>query len=244
MEHRKNPPATGIADGREGERNTASMHVHRHDSTKERILQSKNRDIGGIVDSIFEARSKEEVHDLRYESNNPQFRKEILDAHGNACANCGKTNDIELHHIVPLSVGGTNAISNVIPLCRECHRSIHFHKKSWEQHIHSSKTIGRPRCQECVPAYETIIEDYLRCRITKRDAAILLNVGCWNHLSERVWFKEYLRKTGVSEYKNNLSLLTNHNGELVDGQHIGYIVRNGKREDFFWESPGDVQIIS
>jgi 5-methylcytosine-specific restriction protein A len=36
----------------------------------------------------------------------------------------------EIHHIVPLNKGGTNERSNLMPICRECHRVI---------------TTGRPR---------------------------------------------------------------------------------------------------
>lgn len=41
------------------------------------------------------------------------------------CINCGSTDNIELHHIVPLIVGGTNNINNIVPVCEECHNKIH-----------------------------------------------------------------------------------------------------------------------
>ena len=42
------------------------------------------------------------------------------------CAKCGQMDgDIELHHIVPLAIGGTNHDSNIVPLCRECHELVH-----------------------------------------------------------------------------------------------------------------------
>lgn len=30
-----------------------------------------------------------------------------------------------LHHVIPLSMGGTNNISNIVVLCDECHSKIH-----------------------------------------------------------------------------------------------------------------------
>lgn len=42
------------------------------------------------------------------------------------CAYCGQrvpTSDLEPDHVVPLSRGGRNSITNVVPCCRDCNRS-------------------------------------------------------------------------------------------------------------------------
>lgn len=42
------------------------------------------------------------------------------------CRKYGKLNKaVEVHHIVPLSEGGTNKFSNLISLCHRCHAKIH-----------------------------------------------------------------------------------------------------------------------
>lgn len=41
------------------------------------------------------------------------------------CANCGDEEPLEVHHIIPLLMGGTNTLANLITLCRFCHRSLH-----------------------------------------------------------------------------------------------------------------------
>ena len=41
------------------------------------------------------------------------------------CAECGSTNSIELHHPIPISMGG----KFVIPLCSECHGKAHGMKR-------------------------------------------------------------------------------------------------------------------
>lgn len=41
------------------------------------------------------------------------------------CATCGGTDDIELHHIIPLAAGGTNDYYNLIYLCHNCHMKLH-----------------------------------------------------------------------------------------------------------------------
>lgn len=37
------------------------------------------------------------------------------------CARCGSSEDIELHHMIPLALGGTTEEPNLICLCRKCH---------------------------------------------------------------------------------------------------------------------------
>ena len=47
---------------------------------------------------------------------------------GKVCQACGATlTGLELHHIVPLSKGGTNNPMNTIQLCEKCHSKRHKH---------------------------------------------------------------------------------------------------------------------
>lgn len=41
------------------------------------------------------------------------------------CTNCGATERLEVHHIVPAEVGGTHALDNLQILCFKCHRTEH-----------------------------------------------------------------------------------------------------------------------
>jgi 5-methylcytosine-specific restriction endonuclease McrA len=41
------------------------------------------------------------------------------------CAVCGAKVGLELHHIMPLAMGGTNDIENMMVLCHEHHVQIH-----------------------------------------------------------------------------------------------------------------------
>ena len=41
------------------------------------------------------------------------------------CRQCGATSDLHLHHIVPRSSGGSDAIDNMTYLCADCHRALH-----------------------------------------------------------------------------------------------------------------------
>lgn len=54
-----------------------------------------------------------------------QLRSEYLNQLYNFCFNCESTEDLHMHHIVPLALGGTNRITNMAMLCVDCHSKVH-----------------------------------------------------------------------------------------------------------------------
>jgi 5-methylcytosine-specific restriction endonuclease McrA len=44
----------------------------------------------------------------------------LLESHGVVCLACGADEDLSVDHIVPLSHGASNAISNIQSLCETC----------------------------------------------------------------------------------------------------------------------------
>lgn len=49
---------------------------------------------------------------------------DLCDSHGFRCLICGEENNLEPHHRFDLALGGSNAIENIEPLCRDCHKHI------------------------------------------------------------------------------------------------------------------------
>ncbi len=49
----------------------------------------------------------------------------LVERHGARCAYCGGEGPLEIEHRVPLSRGGTNDISNIVPACRGCNARKH-----------------------------------------------------------------------------------------------------------------------
>ena len=41
------------------------------------------------------------------------------------CEICGKTNNLEIHHIIPVYRGGRSDADNLKVLCKDCHKKIH-----------------------------------------------------------------------------------------------------------------------
>jgi hypothetical protein len=57
----------------------------------------------------------------------PSVRREVMARDGHRCrtAGCGGAHFLDVHHIVPRALGGTNDPENLATLCSACHRMIH-----------------------------------------------------------------------------------------------------------------------
>ena len=52
--------------------------------------------------------------------------KWIRDAKYHFCAACGREDDLQYHHLVPIALGGSNTPDNIIVLCAGCHQKWHM----------------------------------------------------------------------------------------------------------------------
>ena len=66
---------------------------------------------------------------------------------GQECCNCGSKDNLEYHHIIPLSLGGNNKLSNLCCLCYSCHSLLHFGKTKHINHSEATKK-GLQRARE------------------------------------------------------------------------------------------------
>lgn len=68
-------------------------------------------------------------HDKKYGNNWKRIRANYVKSHP-LCERCLKEGRItpveEVHHIIPLSRGGTNQFCNLMSLCQSCHTKIHY----------------------------------------------------------------------------------------------------------------------
>lgn len=49
------------------------------------------------------------------------LRKKVIKRDNNRCTNCGRSSNLTVDHKVPLSLGGSNIMSNLTTLCKDCH---------------------------------------------------------------------------------------------------------------------------
>jgi 5-methylcytosine-specific restriction endonuclease McrA len=66
-------------------------------------------------------------HSSDYPENWDEITAKVRARDGHKCGNCGSTTNLDVHHIVPKSRGGTNELSNLRTLCHDCHKKIHPH---------------------------------------------------------------------------------------------------------------------
>lgn len=125
---------------------------------------------------------------LRKEFVKPSFRKRMVKELGESCVNCGSSHSVEYHHIVPLVNGGTNRMSNIVPLCETCHYKAH------DRHSFNSKNGGRPALINYEEA-KPVLHRYFNLEIGMKEAKKLLGMS---PATKSSWYK--LTKLYKEEY--------------------------------------------
>lgn len=81
--------------------------------------------------AFVKRRIKAKWSSSRRETIPPSIRREVLERDEHTCANVPCPNEAtHVHHIVPVSRGGSNHPDNLISLCKECHRKVHS-RSNW-----------------------------------------------------------------------------------------------------------------
>lgn len=81
-----------------------------------------------------------------YEKTWHDYRELTFEKYGHCCAKCGSKEELQIHHIIPISKGGTNDLTNLIPLCKKCHEKIHkfkFQENNKQVPINYGKKISK-----------------------------------------------------------------------------------------------------
>ena len=69
-------------------------------------------------EALYKPKSRDSRIELRMK------RKKKAAEHIKQCAFCGTKKNLEEHHMIPLSMGGTNDELNLIFLCKDCHKDV------------------------------------------------------------------------------------------------------------------------
>ena len=75
-----------------------------------------------------------------------EAQRQILIARHGGCFHCGANPAMcQIHHIKPVSQGGSTRLDNMVPVCWDCHQKIHYH--GWQIHtinrVHTLHPPGR-----------------------------------------------------------------------------------------------------
>ena len=173
-----------------------------------------------------------EYKELRTEFNRPSFKSILTDNLGCKCANCGSEAGIQYHHIVPLALGGTNKLSNIVPLCYGCHKAAH-NGQHMQRYRKKGDNEGRPKSCSDEIAFKAF-DDWATCKIGTMECKVRMGLSEKTHLTDRPQFKAYKASRGIIENKNNIDIIRKKNGgKLPNNSHLGYIVYDDGRRELF-----------
>ena len=138
-------------------------------------------------------------------------RKDFVNNIPCVCANCGREDNVEYHHIVPLANGGKDIITNIAPLCATCHDKAHQRIKPRQ-----TKAGGRkPKVQyEEASLY---IKQYLNCEITSQELKDKLKVGQNSDTSVKDIrsVQRYIKENNIT--KEQLNKASRHSAYILTG---------------------------
>lgn len=75
-------------------------------------------------------------------SNSTYLKIFLIDERGANCEECGSDGKLIVHHILPVSMAGSDDFDNLLLLCHECHLNKHNHKFS-ETGYNSDRKISK-----------------------------------------------------------------------------------------------------
>ena len=144
--------------------------------------------------------SQEEYDERRAEFNNPKFKEKMKKYCGDTCIVCNTNDNIEYHHLIPLSMNGTNNLSNIVPMCHEHHNEIHGK-------ITNKRTLNNGRKKKITyEEAEPILDKYFNNEIGTKEAKEMLGIS---KNTKTTWYNlinEYKEKHNIDSFRNNIDL--------------------------------------
>lgn len=106
------------------------------------------------------------------------IRKAVIFRDGCKCRECGKFNTkLEVHHIKPRRLNGSNTLNNLITLCSNCHQKTEGEEELYMQHYFD--IIGTEPDNKNLNYAQHVMQgkNYLRAELSKLGALYLTNGG-------------------------------------------------------------------
>lgn len=155
---------------------------------------------------------------------NQGFRNELRFQCGIYCANCGSSENIEYHHIVPLLLGGNDIASNIVPLCHACHKAAHTGRNITNYLKETGRTSGgRPPKIPDEEAFK-VYDLWLDGQFGNKKCRELLHLKEGTYPNQTQQFKRFIAARGIKSVRNNYDLnVTLRAKRVVDGAIIGQI---------------------
>lgn len=173
---------------------------------------------------------------IRKEFVRESFRKNLKKIKPPVCMYCGSIEDIEYHHLIPVSAGGDNRLNNILPLCAECHDKVHYGQYLAKNRKINKDPGGRPRKATLTPENEQIIWEWANGKIGANACMNMLGYHKGTHLKDTRIYKEFIKKNGIQNIRNTFDVIAK-NGKLTDGRQTSVIYYlDGEREFGYFRS--------
>lgn len=117
-----------------------------------------------------------------------KFREEVLERYNHKCANCGSQNDLQIYHIVPVAIGGTDAVSNLVPLCHSCHMAAHHGRDITEYQKESGTSNGGRKLKLASPILAERFNCIRTAKLEKQSYAI------WCIIISKLYLESSIRR--------------------------------------------------
>ena len=174
--------------------------------------------------------------DLRKEYDKLRSSGELAKHCGTTCANCGSSENIEYHHIVPLILGGTNSFGNIAALCHKCHKAAHGgHHVS---HYADTSNSGRKSKVPDEDAFK-VYDLWLDGQIGNMKCKEMLNLSSTTQPNATIQYKRWLRSRGIEEVRNNFDAIAVLSPfSMKNGKVVGWYKMNGKKHNIYFKNTG------
>ena len=169
----------------------------------------------------------------------PTFRKAVREEKGCVCANCGSAERIEYHHIVPISLGGTDSPGNMVALCHVCH--VAAHRGRHISDVYKGAHLGGrpPKCsdEEAFKALDLLVAG----AIGNKRCGELMSLSSSTKPMMTAQYKRYTTERGIRKMRSNLDVsLTLCPWNVHEGYVVGFVeYEDGRREDILFHDTGD-----
>lgn len=162
-----------------------------------------------------------DLEELRSEYRNMLLNGTLAEALDTKCVNCGSTENIEFHHIVPLLLGCTNRLRNIVPLCNRCHKAAHRGRHI--SHYQNTKNSGRKSNVTDEEAF-SVLDKWADGQIGNKKCAELMGAKYSEKrgftITSLVQYKKWCEIRGYRSVKNILDLKATNSPKLIDESSV------------------------
>ena len=175
---------------------------------------------------------------LRKEYDRLRFDGTLARECGSACVNCGSEENVEYHHIVPLVLGGTNNLRNIVPLCHRCHKAAHG-SHHIQRYVENPNAGRKPKIpdEEAFPIYDRWLDGQFGNRKLRK----LLNLKGGTKHNCTAQYKRWCADRGIRSVRNNYDVaMTSSYDKLGERYIVGFVVlSDGTKQHIFFNDLGE-----